>query len=126
MTPFIPMSLAQIAENDKFKTDLSEALANPVIQITLLALQKDCAPSSIIKMNVPGMDAMHAVALDYAAKSGAWNIIERLKNVPALTSKRLRRGQPLGQPWAYLGEEEEESGQESTAKSKPKPKPSAS
>lgn len=109
------MNLRDIAASEKFREDLAIILADPTLKIALQALSEENMPSFAVRV-IPGMDAMQAVALDYAQRCGAQAVITRLKKLPYISNQRLAAAEKVGKPWEYF-----EAPQE-TITSKPAPK----
>jgi hypothetical protein len=119
-----------ISVADEFKAELARILAEPVLVTALQVLARENMPSFRVAI-APGMDAMQSVALDYAQRCGAQALIERLQQLPYLTTKVMDKADALGKPWEWCLEDEvilaaqEQEKEESTGKkriTKPKSK----
>jgi hypothetical protein len=100
------MNLREIAQSEPFRVELAEVLKNTTLLTALQALAEDNLPDLEIKVQVPGMSAMEAIALDAAKRAGAQSMIRRLKNLPYLGPRRMDAAHILSKPWEWITPED--------------------
>lgn len=101
------MTIAEIASSDEMKLQIKQALEHTAIEVALRALEDENMPELQIKAPAAGMDLMHVIALDAAKRAGAQSVIRRLRKLPFLTVRKIKRAIDMGGSWEYLGEEQE-------------------